>query len=49
MSVKLGQDKTEVVQVLLEATNIHEDAIKVYYYILTRYIKEDLVHQPLKG
>ena len=39
----------EVVQVLLEATTIYKDFIKVYYYILIKHIKEDLVHQPLGG
>ena len=34
---------------LLEATTIHEDIIKVYNYVLMEHIKEDLVHQPLKG
>ena len=33
---------------LLEATNIHEDIIKVHNYILIKHIKEDLGHQPLE-
>ena len=49
VSGKVGQDGTEVVQVLLEATTIHEDVVKVDDYILIRHIEEDLVHQPLKG
>ena len=49
MSAKAGQDGTEVVKVLLEATTIHKDVIEVYYYIIIEHIKEDLVHQPLKG
>ena len=49
MSVKVVQDGTEVVQVLLEATTIHKDIIEVYYYILIEYIEENLVYQRLKG
>ena len=49
MSVKAGQDGTEVVQVLLEATTIHKDVVEVYYYILIEHIEKDLVHQPLEG
>ena len=49
MSVKPGQDGTEVVQVLLEAITIHKDVIEVYYFILIKHIKEDLVNQPLEG
>ena len=49
MSVKAGKDRTEVVQVLLEATTICKDVVEVHYYILIKYIKEDLVHQPLEG
>ena len=49
MSAKAVQDGTEVVQVLLEATTIHEDVIEVYNYILIKHIKENLVHQPLEG
>ena len=49
MSGKAGQDGTEVVQILLEATTIHQDVIEVYYYILIEHIEEDLVHQPLEG
>ena len=43
------QARTEVVQGLLEATTIHKDVLKAYYYILIEHIKEDLVHQPLEG
>ena len=39
----------EVVQVLLEANTIDKDIIEVYYYILIKHIRENLVHQPLKG
>ena len=49
MSVKAGQDRTEVVQVLLEAITIYKDVIGVNYYIIIEHIKEDLVHQPLEG
>ena len=49
MSAKVGQDGREVVQVLLEATTIHKNVIKVYYYILIEYIKEYLAPQPLEG
>ena len=45
----MGQDGTEVVQVLLEATTIHKNVIEVYYHILIKHIKEDLVHQPFEG
>ena len=38
-----------MVQVLLEATTIYKDVVKVHYYILIEHIEEDLVHQPLKG
>ena len=34
---------------LLEATTIYEDIIEVHNYVLIMHIKEDLVHQPLKG
>ena len=47
MSAKVGQDGMEVVQVLLEATTVHEDVSKVYYYILIKHIEEYLVHQLL--
>ena len=33
----------------LEVTTIHENIIKVYNYVLIEHVKEDLVHQPLKG
>ena len=49
MSGKAGQDGTEVVQVLLEATTIHEDIVEVHNYVLIEHIEEDLVHQPLEG
>ena len=49
MSAKAGQDRTEVVQVLLEVTTIHKDVVKVYHYILIEDIKKDLLHQPLEG
>ena len=49
VSAKAGQDGIEVVQVLLEATTIYKDVIKVHYYILIEHIKEDLDHQPLEG
>ena len=49
MSAKAGQDETEVVQVLLEATTIYKDVTKVHYDILVEHIEEDLVHQPLEG
>ena len=49
MSVKVGQDRIEVVQVLVEATTIHKDVIEVYYHILIDQIEEKLVHQPLEG
>ena len=49
VSVKAGQDGTEVVKVLLEATTIHKYIVEVHNYILIEHIKEDLVHQPLKG
>ena len=49
MSVKAGQDRMEVVKVLLEVTTIHEDIIEVHNYVLIKHIKENLVHQPLKG
>ena len=39
----------EVVQVLLEATTIHEDIVEVQNYVLIKHIEEDLVHQPLEG
>ena len=42
-------DGTEVVQVLLEATTIYEDVIEVCYYIIVKYIKEDLLNQPFKN
>ena len=45
----MGQDRIEVVQVLLEDTTIHNDIIEVYYYILIKHIEEDLVHQPLEN
>ena len=45
----MGQDRMEVVQILLEATAIYQDVIKVYYYILIKRIEEDLVLQPLEG
>ena len=34
---------------LLEATTIHEDIVKVHNYILIEHIKEDLVYQPPKA
>ena len=34
---------------LLEATTIHKDIVKVYNYVLIEHIKENLVYQPLKG
>ena len=34
---------------LLEATTIHKDIVKVHNYIPIEHIKEDLVHQPSKG
>ena len=34
---------------LLEATTIHYDIIKVHNYILIKHIEEDLAHQPLKS
>ena len=49
MGAKVGQDGTEVVQVLLEATTIYKDIVEVHNYVLIKHIKEDLVHQPLKG
>ena len=49
MSAKAGQDRTEVVQVLLGATTIYKDVVKVHYYILIKQIEEDLVYQPLEG
>ena len=49
MSAKVDQDGMEVVQVLLEATTIHKNVVKVYYYILIEYIEEDLLYQPLEG
>ena len=49
MSLKAGQDKTEVVQVLLEANTIHKDVFEVFYCILMDHIEEDLAHQPLEG
>ena len=45
----MGQDGTEVVQVLLEATTIYKDIVEVHNYVLIKHIEEDLVHQPLKG
>ena len=45
----MGQDETEVVQALLDATIIHNDIIEIYYYILIKHIEEDLVHEPLEG
>ena len=48
MSAKVGQDEIEVMQVLLEAITIHKDVFKVYYYIVIKHIKENLVHQPLE-
>ena len=44
MSTKVVQDRTEVRQVLLEATTIYKDVFKVYYYILINHIEEDLVY-----
>ena len=49
MSAKAGKDGTEVVQVLLESTTIHEDIVEVHNYVLIKHIEKDLVHQPLKG
>ena len=34
---------------LLEATTVHEDVIKVDDYILIEHIEKDLVHQPIEG
>ena len=28
---------------------LYENIIKVYNYVLIEHVKEDLVHQPLKG
>ena len=39
----------EVVQVILEATTIYKDVVKVHYYIIIEHIEEDLVYQPLEG
>ena len=47
--MKVGQDRMEVMQVLLEATTIYKDIIEVYNYVLIKHIEEDLVHQSLKG
>ena len=33
---------------LLEATTIHKDIVKVYNYILVEHINKDLFHQLLK-
>ena len=48
MGTKEGQDRMEVVQVLLEVTTIYKDIFKVYNYVLIKHVEEDLVHQPLK-
>ena len=45
----MSQDGMKVVSVLLDATTIHEDIIKVHNYVLIKHIKENLVHQPLEG
>ena len=34
---------------LLEATTIHEDIVEVHNFVLIEHVKEDLVHQLLKG
>ena len=49
VGAKAGQDGTEVVQMLLEATIIYKDIVKVHNYVLIEHIEEHLVHQPLKG
>ena len=40
MSMKAGQDGTEVVQMLLEGTTIHKDVVEVYNYIMIEHIKK---------
>ena len=49
MGAKAVQDRTEVVQLLLEATNIYKDIVEIHNYLLIEHVEEDLVHQPLKG